>query len=118
MKYQKKAPTPNLTTLMVTHDEPTFYANDGKQYLWSKQGEGVMRNKSLGLSVMISEFQCPCHGTMRYGGKKSRTFFHAGANRSGYWTHVELVEQLKEVIYIFDWGSQKNNKKRTTSCQK
>ncbi|KAI8327525.1 hypothetical protein BC941DRAFT_364787 [Chlamydoabsidia padenii] len=88
--------------VMVTHDESTFYANDGKQSIWVKDGESIIRNKSPGLSIMVSEFQYACHDTMRHNGKTSRTFFYAGVNRPGYWTHVEFSEQLGEVIRIFE----------------
>jgi hypothetical protein len=88
---------------MVTHDESTFYANDGKEKGWFQQGETQLRGKGPGLSIMVSEFQCPCHGTMRYDGQISRKLFYAGANRDGYWTCEDLVKQLKdEVIPIFN----------------
>lgn len=51
--------------VLVTHDEPTFYANDGKQEIWLSEGENVLRKKGPGLSITINEFQCACHGTMR-----------------------------------------------------
>ena len=89
--------------VMVTHDECTFYANDGKQVLWLRDDEQVLRNKSPGRSMMISEFQCPCHGTMRHGNLVSSKLFFAGANNEGYWTSQDMVEQLKEqAIPIFE----------------
>ena len=51
--------------VMVTHDESTFYANDARQQIWLVQGETVLQKKTPGQSIMVSEFQCPCHGTMR-----------------------------------------------------
>jgi hypothetical protein len=89
--------------VMVTHDESTFYANDGKEKGWFLPGEIQLKPKGPGLSIMISEFQCSCHGTMRYNGMVSRTLFYAGANREGYWTSDDLVKQLREqVIPIFN----------------
>lgn len=61
--------------VMVTHDESTFYANDYKQVMWLEGDESVLRKKGLGGSLMVSEFQCACHGTMRSKvnpGKSSR----------------------------------------------
>jgi hypothetical protein len=88
--------------IMVTHDESVFYANDGRNKGWFEKGEVQMRGKGPGLSIMVSEFQCACHGTMRYGDMVSRKLFEAGANRQGYWTHEDVVDQLKnEVIPIF-----------------
>jgi hypothetical protein len=51
--------------VMVTHDESTFYANDFKQSNWTHQTEYLRRKKGPGLSLMVSEFLCPCDGTMR-----------------------------------------------------
>ena len=89
--------------VFVTHDESTFYANDGKTDLWLKEGENYIRKKGAGLSIMISEFQCPCHGTMKASGMTSREIFKAGTDRQGWWTSVDMVRQLEtSVIKVFD----------------
>lgn len=89
--------------VFVTHDESTFYANDGKNDLWLLEGENYIRKKDAGASIMISEFQCPCHGTMRSNGRSSRVVFKAGAHREGWWTIVEMLNQLKnDAIPIFE----------------
>ena len=127
--------------VLVTHDESTFYANDGKQQLWLGEGEIILRNKNPGQWIMVSEFQCACHGTMRVMGWSSRTFIKAGVNRDGYWTSEDMVKQLKEdaiplfenlhpdcrAIFIFDQSSNhkayprnalvtRNMKKGPTRC--
>ncbi|KAG2220736.1 hypothetical protein INT45_007348 [Circinella minor] len=108
--------------VLVTHDESTFYAYDGKQTLWLQEGETVPRNKSPGQSIMISEFQCPCHGTMRSAAWTSQTYFYAGTNREGYWTSKDMIKQLTEdaiplfeilhpdaqAVFIFDQSSNHN----------
>jgi hypothetical protein len=87
---------------MVTHDESTFYSNDGKEKSWFMEQEVQLQPKGPGGSIMVSEFQCACHGTMRYNGQVSRTLFYAGTNRDGYWTYEHLVNQLEEqAIPIF-----------------
>ena len=70
--------------VLVTHDESTSYANDGKQVLWLRVGETVLRNKSTGQSIMVSEFQCACHRTMRLGTRIFRVLFYAGSGRDGW----------------------------------
>ncbi|KAG2226938.1 hypothetical protein INT45_010217 [Circinella minor] len=50
--------------VMVTQDESTFYSNESPTNLWLVENENPIRNKSPGGSIMVSEFQCPCHGTM------------------------------------------------------
>lgn len=90
--------------VFVTHDECTFYANDGKKNFWLEKEENYIRKKSQGSSLMISEFQCPCHGTMRIeGGRSSRKVFKAGTGRDGWWTIKDMIQQLKEdAIPLFD----------------
>ncbi|KAG2221800.1 hypothetical protein INT45_013296 [Circinella minor] len=90
--------------VMVTHDESTFYANDGKQQTRVAEGETVLRKKTPGQSIMVSEFQCACHGTMRQSPAwMSRTLFEAGGNREKWWTHEHMTHQLKEdAIPIFE----------------
>ncbi|KAI7846849.1 hypothetical protein BDC45DRAFT_571130 [Circinella umbellata] len=51
---------------------------------------------------MVSEFQCPCHGTMRIKNWKSQKLFYTGTNRDGYWTWKDMYEQLEDdVIPLF-----------------
>ncbi|OAD77760.1 hypothetical protein PHYBLDRAFT_108938 [Phycomyces blakesleeanus NRRL 1555(-)] len=55
---------------------------------------------------MISEFQCPCHGTMRgYVGdqyKTSRVIFYPGAQYEGNWKSSHMCAQLADGIPLFD----------------
>ncbi|KAG2206290.1 hypothetical protein INT47_007304 [Mucor saturninus] len=89
--------------VFVTQDESTFYADDSKNDLWLEDGENHIRKKGPGSSIMISEFQCPCHGTMKIANWSSRTKFKAGDSREGWWTYQHMVEQLEEnVIGLFD----------------
>lgn len=89
--------------VFVTHDESTFYANDGKNDIWLMDGENYLRKKGPGQSIMISEFQCPCHGTMKRNGWSSRKIFKAGGDREGWWTYHDMVKQLEEdAIKLFE----------------
>lgn len=89
--------------LFVTQDESIFYANDGKNNLWLMEGEILIRKKGPGSSIMVSEFQCPCHGTMKIKNWTSRTLFKAGDIREDWWTYKHMVEQLEEnTIGLFD----------------
>ncbi|KAG2204123.1 hypothetical protein INT47_011606 [Mucor saturninus] len=108
--------------VFVTHDESTFYANDGKDDLWLLEGENHIRKKGPGSSIMVSEFQCPCHGTMKSAGWTSRRFFKAGVGREGYWKYTDMLEQLQDdaiplfellhpgcqAVFLFDNSSNHN----------
>ncbi|SAM00085.1 hypothetical protein [Absidia glauca] len=84
-----------------------FYANDGQDKSWYAAHENRLAKKGQGLSVMVSEYQCPCHGTMRdlrdlANIKTSRQLFYPGVNREGYWQRDDMVKQLNDVIPLFD----------------
>jgi hypothetical protein len=49
----------DLKMVMVTHDESTFYAHDGKETVWLLGNEHPILKKGQGQSIMVSEFQCP-----------------------------------------------------------
>ena len=51
---------------LVTHDESTFNANDGAQYLQKKAGSECLRSKSKGKGVMVSEFLFAAIGRLFY----------------------------------------------------
>ncbi|SAM08083.1 hypothetical protein [Absidia glauca] len=94
--------------VFVTHDESIFYANDGQDKSWYADHENRLAKKGQGLSVMVSEYQCPCHGTMRdlrdlNNVKTSRQLFYPGVNREGYWQRDDMVKQLNEVIPLFEY---------------
>ncbi|OAD72411.1 hypothetical protein PHYBLDRAFT_169542 [Phycomyces blakesleeanus NRRL 1555(-)] len=89
--------------VLVTQDESTFYANDGKDTMWLMEVENPIRKKGPRMSLMISEFKCVCHGTMTRGACLSREVFHPGADRDGYWTSADMLKQLKNnVIPLFE----------------
>src|SRR5690606_4251716 len=45
--------------VLVTHDESTFNANDGKRRLWVENGKMPLRQKSKGKGIMVSGFLTP-----------------------------------------------------------
>ena len=45
-------------TVVLFHDESTFQANDDQPILWTAKGSSVMRLKSKGSDIMVSDFIC------------------------------------------------------------
>ena len=43
----------------LTHDESTFYRNDGREELWVEKATVGLGGKDHGGSIMISDFLCP-----------------------------------------------------------
>ena len=53
--------TPQLTAgerplIRVIHDECTFYANSDQSFFWGDDYTNVLRQKSLGASIIVSDF--------------------------------------------------------------
>lgn len=83
--------------VLITQDESTFYANDGKSFLWLMNG--VQKPKTNGSSLMISAFICPCHGIMKSQIDQQRMsylVFFAGKTRDGWFTNDDLATQLRD----------------------
>ena len=45
--------------IMITHDESTFSANDGRRKVWTLNGQGILRPKGKGRGIMVSDFLLP-----------------------------------------------------------
>lgn len=92
--------------VFVTPDESTFYSNDYQKHAWVERGESYCLPKSQGRAIIVSEFHCRCHGTMRavINGKNvtSRLIFYPGQANDGYWTNKHMLKQLEEVIVLFN----------------
>lgn len=41
---------------MITHDESTSSANDGRKKVWTLNGQGILRPKGRGKGIMVSDF--------------------------------------------------------------
>ncbi|KAG2211009.1 hypothetical protein INT45_003016 [Circinella minor] len=89
--------------VMVIHDEATFFSNKSRDKMWQHEDKSPIRKRTPGGSIMISEFQCPYHGTMRIRAWSTRKFFEAGTNREGYWNSDNLHQQLiDDAIPLFE----------------
>lgn len=42
--------------ILVVHDESTYFANSNRSYFWDDEETNVLRQKSLGASIMVSDF--------------------------------------------------------------
>jgi transposase len=87
--------------VFITHDESTFYCNEGKRLIWMENGKKKILPKSKGTSIMISGFVCKCHGFMINGNQKSYKLFEAGNNRDGWFTNDDLVQQFENCKDLF-----------------
>ena len=84
--------------VLITHDESTFYCNEGKPLMWMENGKNKLLPKSKGTSIMVSGFGCECHGFFSRGDLKSYTFFEASVAREGWFTNKDLVAQFDLIV--------------------
>ena len=53
-----RSPLPEVAekTVIMFHDESTFQSNEDQPTLWAEKGTTVMRPKSKGAGIMVSDF--------------------------------------------------------------
>jgi hypothetical protein len=84
--------------VLVTHDESTFYCNEGKPLMWMENGKNKLLPKCKGTSLMVSGYSCDCHCFFNNGVLKSYTTFEAGIAREGRFTNKDLVAQFNLIV--------------------
>lgn len=45
--------------ILITHNESTFSANDGRHQAWLKKGDAFLQSKRRGKGIIISDFLLP-----------------------------------------------------------
>ena len=85
--------------VLVTHDESTFNANDGKRRLWMKENEQPLRPKGKGKGIMVSGFLTP-------GGvlKVPQDVSDAQLLSDSTWPKNEQGEPVRSAIEYLEYG--------------
>jgi hypothetical protein len=86
--------------VLITHDESTFYCNEGRRFFWLENGKKKLLPKAKGTSLMVSGFCCQCHGFMSLPTGKSCQLFKAGIAREGWFTNQHLVNQFDSCLHV------------------
>ena len=96
------------------HDESTFQSNDDQSTFWGEKGTAIMRPKSKGAGIMVSDFIDEINGFLRltqeeYDQAKqndpniwieARALLEYGENREGYWNSEKFMNQIKMAVKI------------------
>lgn len=96
--------------IVITHDECTFSANDGKRRAWAQPENSFLRPKGRGQGIMVSEFLLPfgCLNLSSLSQQKrdeivlktglalteAVEIFKYGKNHEGYWDGAKLHKQV------------------------
>lgn len=86
--------------IRVVHDECTYYANCDQSFFWGDDHTNVLRQKSLGASIMVSDFVDKVCGFVRDEHGQARLLLTT--SREGYFTNDLLLEQVGRTIDIFE----------------
>ncbi len=86
--------------IRVVHDESTYFANCDQSYFWGDEHTNVLRQKSLGSSIMISDFVDEVSGFVRNGSDMARLSLET--QRDGYFNNDQLLIQVEKTITVFE----------------
>ena len=101
-------------TVIFFHDESTFSANEDQNVMWGVKGQKMIKPKSKGAGIMVSDFIDAFQGFLAltddeyeaakasYPGikKYAREFLEYGETREGYWTRDKFVVQMETAVKI------------------
>ena len=86
--------------IRVVHDESTFHANCDQSYFWGDENTNVIRQKSLGAGIMVSDFVDEVSGFVRTETEEARLLLET--SKDGYFNNDHLLDQVDHTISIFE----------------
>ena len=101
-------------TVVFFHDESTFMSNEDQSTQWGMKGEKMMKPKSRGAGIMVSDFVDEHNGFLALSDaeydrvkvlnprlrKYAREFLEYGENKEGYWTRDRFIAQMQRAVEI------------------
>ena len=101
-------------SVVIFHDESTFQANDDQSTFWGAKDMTILRPKSKGAGIMVSDFIEEHNGYLHLSDeeyerskqtfprlkKYARSFLEYGENKEGYWTSERFMVQIKDAAQI------------------
>ncbi len=75
--YNSPSPDPAIRPVIrVFHDESTFYANTDQSSHWTDGTKQVLKQKSLGQAIMVSDFVEEVGGMLESNNERCTIFEH------------------------------------------
>ncbi len=91
--YHSPSPDPTLRPVIrIYHDESTYYSNADQSFHWSDGSQLVLKQKSLGQAIMVSEFVEEVGGLLEHEGEKASLLLEHQTD--GYFTNTMLISQV------------------------
>ena len=86
--------------IRLYHDESTFYANAQQSTYWNDGINTVLRQKSMGQAIMVSDFIDEVNGFLRLDNMQARkTVEH---QKDGYFCNDQFIDQVTKAVDIFE----------------
>ena len=85
--------------IRVVHDESTYYANTNQTLFWGDCQTSVLRQKSLGSSIMVSDFIDEVGGFLQDDVESARVMLETRTD--GYFNNDQLLKQVEKAINVF-----------------
>ena len=87
--------------IQVHHDESTFYANADQTFHWADDEVRILKQKSLGQAIMVSDFIEEATGDyLRHDGDEARVLLETKTD--GYFDNTKFLEQVDHAIDVFE----------------
>ena len=98
-------------TVIFFHDESTFQSNEDQSTLWATEGTKVLRPKSKGAGIMVSDFIDEKNGYLEEEYRDelktnpnakmvAHEFLEYGEAKEGYWTSDRFMHQIEKAYRI------------------
>ena len=90
--------------IRVVHDESTFYANADQSVFWLDGSKQLLKQKSVGQSIMVSDFVVEGHGYLQDETRQARVMLEI--QKDGYFNSEKILKQVDTAIDICDRAQQ------------
>ena len=85
----------------LINDESTFYANANQTFHWTDDEVRILKQKSLGQAIMVSDFIEEATGDyLRHDGDEARVLLETKTD--GYFDNNKSLEQVDHAIDVFE----------------
>ena len=101
--------------VVIFHDESTFQSNDNQKTFWGNKDVQILKPKSKGSGIMVSDFVEEHNGYFRLTAEEfeaakgnypsltrhqARAYLEYGENNEGYWTSEKFMAQIEHAATI------------------
>ena len=119
----ERAATPPATAetmkklVLIYHDESIFNSSEGQSWMWAAEDMVVLRPKTKGSGIMVSDFIDQYSGFLRLTEEEqalsrasdphfpaeARALLEYGAEREGYWTGEKFMKNVEDAARIAEF---------------